>query len=1161
MVILLSFILTTVAEAQLETRLEPRAEAGFGRLVFSFDDLPEYRIDANAGVLVISFDEPVDVSLEGIDVVLSEYFSVGRIDPDRKAIRFALIEQLRVNAIEAGDELYVDLLPSSWQGAPPALPPEVIAALAARAEEAERSARDKLLREQMLRDASDVLVRIGRLPTFTRVQFDWPVTIKVAVTREEDLVKIQFDRYGHVDLAEINVQPTPHILEAMEELTTGGLLVTLKVAPSARLRSFREGQSLIFDISADEFAPQLSTGAAVLPRLSSPEGETIVDPGDASEEKVAMANGRAGPGLSPGTRQGLAAFDEEDIIAQDFTEMSAGIEPDSARFAPDSTLRVKEPGASADTVDSTSSDQTMAEGTRKAFAKAARIAVKATSEDGNLQLDFPFEKRTPMATFVRANVVWIVFDSVIPFDLRAVRRVAGGRLADITQTRTDGITILRLVMAQASLVTSNPVDKSWIVTVGDAILAPTEPIELVKGYREDGEPVVTAILQDAGSVHRVVDPIVGDTLSIVTAYGPARGLVKTQEFVDFIAHASSHGLAFSNRADTVEVAVTPDQVVISRPGGLVLTTGDLKLQGVRRDVDGSMFKSNYVNFDAWGRGGTHSLSEQIAALELAAANASEEERAGVRLAAARLLLARRFHTEALGLIRLTAAEDEAFSRDPTFLALRGVTNVLLGRTQEARSDLTDRRLRSSLDIKLWLGLADAKEGKWKEAQANLVEGESVIAAYPEELQAGFRFAAVEAALNTNDMAKASRNIETLLDMPLSDEHRGRLEILRGRYAEAMGRSSDAVAAFKAAMAVDVRPITADATWRLAQVMSKSKNFDRKAAIDSLENLIAVWRGDDIELQGMQTLADLYVDDNQPRRAFELMQTATRAHPERQLTRDFQDRMTRAFADLYLKGGADEMPPVEALALFYDFRELTPVGREGDEMIRKLSERLITVDLLDQAADLLDHQVRNRLKGAARAQVATQLAMVHLMNREPAQALRVIQQSRQAVLPGRLQRQRIILEARALAETGRVDLAMERLKAMEGDDIERLRADVLWRGESWQEAADQIERMLADNWSGTSPLNETQRQDVMRAAIGFSLAGDNLGLERLRRKFTSKMSESQDASAFNAVTAPIAEKGVEFRQMVRRIADIDTLEAFIADHRQRYAQEPDELPQG
>src|SRR5438874_9635028 len=50
-------------------------------------------------------------------------------------------------------------------------------------------------------------------------------------------------------------------------------------------------------------------------------------------------------------------------------------------------------------------------------------------------------------------------------------------------------------------------------------------------------------------------------------------------------------------------------------------------------------------------------------------------------------------------------------------------------------------------------------------------------------------------------------------------------------------------------------------------------------------------------------------------------------------------------------------------MFYEYPELTPIGRRGDEMIRRLADRLVAVDLLDQASELLQYQVDKRLEGA------------------------------------------------------------------------------------------------------------------------------------------------------------------------------------------------------
>ena len=50
---------------------------------------------------------------------------------------------------------------------------------------------------------------------------------------------------------------------------------------------------------------------------------------------------------------------------------------------------------------------------------------------------------------------------------------------------------------------------------------------------------------------------------------------------------------------------------------------------------------------------------------------------------------------------------------------------------------------------------------------------------------------------------------------------------------------------------------------------------------------------------------------------------------------------------------------------------------GDDMIRKLADRLVSVDLLDRAGDLLNHQVRERLEGEDKSRVGMRLAMIHL----------------------------------------------------------------------------------------------------------------------------------------------------------------------------------------
>src|SRR5262249_44815944 len=177
---------------------------------------------------------------------------------------------------------------------------------------------------------------------------------------------------------------------------------------------------------------------------------------------------------------------------------------------------------------------------------------------------------------------------------------------------------------------------------------------------------------------------------------------------------------------------------------------------------------------------------------------------------------------------------------------------------------------------------------------------------------------------------------------------------------------------------------------------------------------------------------------------------------------------------------------DALGLVYDFRELPPVGRRGDEMIRRLTDRLVSVDLLDQAAELLQHQVDHRLQGAARSQVATRLAVIYLMNHKPDRALAALNATRSSELPTEVRNQRLLIEARALSDIGRHEVALDVIANVDGREAICLRSDILWAAKRWRESAEQIELLYGDRWRDWRPLNHAERSDLLRAAMGYAI---------------------------------------------------------------------------
>lgn len=1162
--VLLAIALLLVAAPQARAataQVAAEAREGFGRMVLTFSRLPKYDLDVSTGVLVLSFGEAVAMKVEGLPTDLAAYVGAARLDPDGKALRLALAQKVTVNAMEAGEKLFLDFLPLDWSGLPPGLPEELVAELARRARAAEETLREEALREAGLLDVASVGLQTGEYPTFSRLSFEWDRTIDARLARDGDEVSIRFPHQGRVGMEAVVRHPPRFVHALSQEQTDEGLVVRLSVPRAASVRAFAEGKTYVVDITGSEAL--LAREAQIRAAVSEAAG-TIPSPpetaGPATEIAGVAQGGPAGALASaPPVTARIVPIDPARLAPADFADWS-GPAPTldlAVRTRPKNT---EEKPEIAFIEQPARADDPVRVGEMAAAAPAAlkgdathgeTVRVRATHVGKSVRLTFPFGRPVASAVFARADTIWLVFDTLQPIDARGLMAEFSDRLANVSVGRRDEVQFVRLTLSRPGLATVDAENSEWTVTIADLALEPTRPLGLARGFDAAGQPQVTVDLPDASGVHRIDDPALGDTLIVVTAFGPARGLIKTQDFVQFSALASSHGLAFKPVADDLRVALEDNRVRVGRGAGLWISAGSVRQYKPGRSELFDSHSPGLIDFAGIRAPGPAKFVAARQQLEHAAATAEKGTRNAAGLTLARFLVGNGLSAEALGVLRNLEARDEEIVRDPLFNATRGIANVLMGRQREAAPDFDVHGLSQSRHIALWRSLVHAAAGSWREALGHIGGAEEAIAAYPPDLQARFRLAGVRAALKSGELAEAGHHLQALRTVAEGAAEMAETELVGAMLDEARGYSEDALQGYRRAIGREVAPIAAEA--RLAEIALSRRlgRIDVTEAIDALETLTVVWRGDDIELGARRILARVLAEKGDYRRAFEIMRLAVQVNPEADVTRYIQSDMGAVFEDLFLRGGADGMSPIDAVSLFYDYRELTPIGRLGDEIIRKLSDRLIEVDLLDQAAELLAHQVDNRLQGATRAQVAARLGFVYLLAHQPTRALDAIQRTRAANLPVAVQRQRDLIEARALAETGRVELALDLLDTMEGDDIARIRAEALWHGRKWQEAAEMLERLLGEAWSGDAPLAEAERFDVMRAAIAYSLAEDQLGLDRLAAKFAGKMSDGPDAHSFTVVTQPIRAKSAEFGSLVRSIAATDSLSGFLAEFRRKY----------
>jgi tetratricopeptide (TPR) repeat protein len=377
--------------------------------------------------------------------------------------------------------------------------------------------------------------------------------------------------------------------------------------------------------------------------------------------------------------------------------------------------------------------------------------------------------------------------------------------------------------------------------------------------------------------------------------------------------------------------------------------------------------------------------------------------------------------------------------------------------------------------------------------------------------------------------------------------------LQGLAASADGRIGEAVGRLEKAAAGDSRQVRAKAGLERVDLMLANDMIDTEGGIEALENLRFTWRGDDVERKLMRRLGDLYLDAGKYAEGLGVYREAISVFPDSTEVREITQVMNDAFKNVFLGGIADDMPSVQALALYYGFRELTPVGNVGDQMIYRLADRLVSVDLLEDAAELLRHQVEFRLRGTDLARVGARLAEIYLLDDRPDRAAKVLRNTEVARLPEDLTERRRYLLGHAYNEIAEHDKALALLAGDQSREANLLRADIYWSKQDWVSTATAIDRLFNDR-DPDAPLDAEEAQLLMKMAVATALANNREGLAKIRDTYGDLMDETRSGDAFRAVASYVDGGPIDPADLTAAVAEIDTYEAYMTSLRDRVSGE-------
>jgi tetratricopeptide (TPR) repeat protein len=782
-----------------------------------------------------------------------------------------------------------------------------------------------------------------------------------------------------------------------------------------------------------------------------------------------------------------------------------------------------------------------------------KVAMQAAA--GRTTLQFPWKAPLGAAVFRRGGAVWIVFDAAARLDVGAPPK--GGPITAIQPLQRADISALRIVVPSTVRVSANAAGAVWSVTFSDADLPHGDLVKIAP----DGAAIRAALSVTMAGATKVVwidDPAVGDRIAAITALAPSKGLPSRREFVDLALLPSAQGLAVEPIADDIDVSSTGDVVSIGRPKGLQLSTNAAAQRDQFAGLPQPTTRPGLVDFAGWSRTGSGGFMSRYAALQDAAAaevNAGKDAGVDARMGLARFLVGSELSFEAIGALNLVGKQQPSLLGNAEFRGLRGAAKAMAGRYKEAQADLSAPPIADDPASALWRGYVAEKLGQYAEARQQFAGGMAALFQFTPKWRARFAAADAEAAVNLGQNAIAEAQIDNALRDLNDPVEQLSVRLVQAKLIEAQGDKDRALRLYQAIGLVNLDWIATPAQLHATELRLAQGMITPTQAAATYDSLRYRWRGDTTELETIRALGQIYLSQGRYREALQALRSAGQRLPDMPQAVQLQADLAAAFRSLFLDGQADGLQPIQALALFYDFKELTPIGADGDLIVRKLARRLVDVDLLTQAADLLKYQADNRLDGVPRAEVATDLAVIDVMNRQPEAALDALNASRTTLLPAALNAQRRQVEARAWLGLGQYDHAQEILSNDKGVDADAIRAEVSWKKHDWAAAAGQFEKMLGDRWKAPGPLSGDEEARLLRAAIAMSLNNDEAGLARIRERYQSFLPQARSPEALRVALSGMDGQTVTSADFARTVAENDTFAGWVEQMKARFRQGP------
>jgi hypothetical protein len=981
-------------------------------------------------------------------------------------------------------------------------------------------------------------MRAGAHTDFDRVVFDWPRAVKFQLHRDGSHAVLSFDGAANIKFDHDSaIGLTRARGFATHKDDTGHVTVSFTINPEAAIKTFSSSSSVVIDITG-KAAPEVVASTPATPT----EAPQVTAPVTAPMGKTA----------APQVNQ--PALSSPLLTSPAQATVPAAAQPTTLLPAPAKAAPVPTPAAAT------------------APLSTAKVAVKPT---------IPAVPATAVTPPKKANDLNGLNLSITPSLVAALDPHIATR-ATIYQRAETGYIVFdhKLTLSAAALSNSSPllIDlQLFDMPKNSGYRFPLPPNtelratldgtvwKLFLSRKQSDVAVTTALvaqpdfalgarfllpLPDAPDPIHMTDPVIGDNL-ILIPLAQSEAFNVERRMSDFTILPAAQGMVIKPLTDKVIVRNVSDGIEITAEGGLLLsraTDTGASQQSATKARAAAAGKSIF-DFATWAGKLGESFTQTRQRLQQTIVDVPESERNRARLELARFYFANGNGEEAVAMLNALSKQIPDLRVHADFLSLLGASDILSYRADDGLRELNAPVLTGQPEIELWQAVGLAEQRDWQNAEEKFAITESILTGYPEPFFSRFFVLAIESALANGKDHEAADWLNYVTNAPHSPSIDPALSYLRGVLHAKAGRATAAEQSWQEARTSHDRLYKVRAELALIDLGVSTGSLTPAQAADRLEALRFGWRGDDLEVDILHRLGQFYIEAKNVKAGLNVLAQAVALYPSSPLTPKIHTEMQDTFHSVFLGELGKKLSPLDSLTLYQQYRDLMPTGKDGDTIMRNLAERLVAVDLLDQAAILLEDLAKNRLQGEDKQHAALRLAGIQLLNHKPSEAIAALDLTATETMQQGPQNERILLRARALSELHRDADATALLKDNSSEGAKMLRADIAMHAQEWADAAKALMDLVGPPPPSGKVLTTDQSAWLVNAAIAYALANDQTGLDRLAIDYSSVMTTSTQNDTFRMLTQP--EKTGQLRDLAAaqsQISQVDMFQGFLNNYR-------------